>query len=82
MSYHRKQEEKRRLKKTYNQTKHAYGCGVYYDERKNRFIRHSCHNKWTKTHCRRMTRRRLNRQFNCYSGCLYKKFYDYWWKIL
>ena len=82
MSYHRKQEEKHRLKKLYNETKNSYGAGVWYSEEKHRYIRYTCHNEWTKTHCRRITRRRLNSNYNCYSGCLYKKFYDYWWEIL
>ena len=82
MSYRRKQEENHRLKKLYDKTKCSYGAGAYYDERKDRFIRYSCHNKWTKTYCRRITRRRLKNKCDHYSGCLYKKFYDYWWEIL
>ena len=37
MSYRRKQEEKHRLKKLYNETKSWYGTGVYYDEDKETF---------------------------------------------
>ncbi len=82
MSYNRKWEEKRRLKKLYNETKYGYGVGAFYDENKNRIIKYSCHNKWTKEHCRRMIRRRLKNKFGNYSGCIYKKLYDYWWEIL
>ena len=81
MSYYRKQEDSHRLKKLYNETKNSYRAGVYYDEQKGRFIHYSCHNEKTKTRCRRITRRRLKEE-ECCSGCLYKRFYDYWWEIL
>ena len=82
MSYHRKQQDKHKLKHLYNETWHSYGAGAYYDERKNRYIKYSCHNKWTRTHCRRMTRRRLkNVDYSCPNG-YYKKMYDYWWEII
>ena len=82
MSYQRKQEEKRRLKKLYDKSKFLYGMGAYWDEDKNRFIRYSCHNRLTKLYCRRITRKRLKNNYNCYSDCLYKRLYDYWWEIL
>ena len=82
MSYQRKREENRRLKKLYEETKNAYGAGAWYDERKGRYIRYSCHSEWLKTHCRRMTRRRMKNKTGRYSGCAYKKFYDYWWELL
>ena len=82
MSYRRKQEENRRLNKLYNKTKNGYGAGAYYDDRKDRLIRYSCHDKNWKARCRRTTRRRLKKmEFHC-SGCTYKKFYEYWWQIL
>ena len=82
MSYRRKQEENRRLKRLYSKTKCSYGAGAYYDEQKDRFIRYSCHNKWTKVYCRRITRRRLKKEEGFCKGCKYKKLYDYWWEIL
>lgn len=82
MSYHRKQEEKHQLNKLYNKTKNSYGAGAWYDEDKNRIIRYSCHIKRDKILCRRITRKRLKRNSSCYSGCIYKRFYDYWWEIL
>lgn len=82
MSYRRKQEENRRLKRLYNKTKCSYRAGVYYDEQKGRFIHYSCHNEKTKTRCRRITRRRLKEEESFCKGCKYKKLYDYWWEIL
>ena len=82
MSYKRKQEEKRRLKKLYEKTKYGYCAGAWYDERKKRIIRYSCHIKSEKKWCKRLTRRKLNRLSENYSNCAYKKIYDYWWQIL
>lgn len=81
MSYRRKQEEKHRLKKLYNETKNSYGAGVWYSEEKHRYIRYTCHDEWTKTYGRRLVRRRLKNK-DCPFGCYYKRFYDYWWEIL
>lgn len=83
MSYKRAQERNRRLKKLYDKTKNSYGAGVWFSERKNRYIRYSCHNEWLKTHTRRTTRRRIKQNNDFYQkGNLYKKNYDYWWELL
>ena len=82
MSHKRKKEDNRRLHKLYDKTKYAYGAGAWYDEKKDRFIKYSCHDKWTRTHCRRITRRKLNRTFDQYQYNSYRKIYDYWWNII
>lgn len=82
MSYKRKQKEKQKLEKLYKNTKNSYGAGAWYDERKGRYIRYSCHNEWLKTHSRRITRRKMKNETGRYSNCSYKKFYDYWGKLL
>lgn len=81
MSYKRSIETKRRLKRLLLKTKRYYGVGAYFDSRKNRIIRYSCHNEWVKTHSRRITRRKLKLTDDVYNGCSYKKLYDYWWEI-
>lgn len=81
MSHRRKKEDNRRLRKLYDKTKNAYGAGAWYDEKKDRFIKYSCHNKWTRTHCRRITRRKLNKCFDQYQYNDYRKIYDYWWEV-
>ena len=81
MSHRRKEEDKHRLKKLYNKTHSSYGAGAYYDNQKERYIRYSCHNERIKTHCRRITRRRLKREEAKCNNCTYKKMYDYWWEI-
>jgi hypothetical protein len=40
MSYRRKQEEKKRLKKLYAKTRNGYLCGAWYHDDKGRYIRY------------------------------------------
>ena len=40
MSYRRSQEQKRRLHKLYLETKNYYGCGVWFDENKQIYVRY------------------------------------------
>lgn len=83
MSYKRAQERNRRLKKLFEETKYAYGAGAWYSDRKKRYIKYSCHNEWLKTHCRRVTRRRMKQDEDSYQkGNKYKRRYDYWWELL
>lgn len=85
MLHNSARERKRRLKKLYSETEHRYGCGVWYDSEKKRYIRYSLNNKWAKLHCRRCTRRRMNRiiidNVPYGKGNTYKKYYDYQWTI-
>ena len=82
MSYKRKKEDKHRLRKLYNETHTHYGAGAWYNEKKDRYIKYSCHNKWARTRCRRITRRRLkNVDYSCPNG-YFKKVSDYWWEVL
>ena len=80
MSHRRSVEDERRLKKTYEETKNDYGPGVWYDERKGRYIRSNFTDTWLKTHCRRVIRRRLKQDAVFYEKGLYKKYFDYWWE--
>lgn len=83
MSHRRKTEDKRRLKRLYEETKHQYGTGVWYSDKKNRFIRYSCHNAWLKRYCSKITRTRMkNILENSNSKAEYKKIFDYWWILI
>lgn len=82
MSHKRKQEDKHRLKKLYDKTKHSYGCGAWYYEKQDRLIRYSCHNKWLRRYCRKMSRRKMNNQMKLYSKGDYNRLFDYWWWVL
>ena len=81
MSHKRSTEDKRRLKRLYDETKNSYGAGAYFNERKNRYIRYSCHNEWFKTYSRKIVRRKLKNNEDLIHGNSYKKIFDYWWTI-
>lgn len=86
MSYKGATQRNAKLKKLADETYRSYGAGAYFDNTKGRFIRYSVHNAWLKTHCRRMTRRRMKRISNdvypINQKRAYKKYYDYWWELL
>ena len=80
MSWQRSRETKRRYKKLHDNTIHCYGSGVWYNEKKGRYIR--CYQprraKFVKRKCNRAVRR--------YKGALptkgfYRKVSEYWWEI-
>lgn len=81
MSHQRKVRDNHKLKKLYDETKNSYAAGAYFDERKNRIVKYTCHNEWFKTHSRRIVRRRLNNSDILSNGNEYKKMYDYWWTV-
>lgn len=84
MSHQRVQETNRRLCKTYNATKNGYGAGVWYNEKKKRYIRYKCQDKDLKARCRRTTRRRLKDRYfgEILDGGTHKKVFDYWGTLL
>ena len=82
MSYQRKVEDNRRLRKTYEETKHSYGPGVWYNEEKERYDRLNFTSKRLKKHCSRITRRRLKKDTSVGGKSYYKRHFDYWWELL
>jgi len=83
MSHRRKSEDKRRLKRLYEETKFRYGVGVWYSDKKDRFIRYSCHTAWLKKYCSKITRKRMKTIFeNSKSKAEYRKIFDYWHALL
>lgn len=81
MSWAAQREDKRRMKKTYEETKYGYGPGVWYDNDKERYIRLDFTNKWLKHYCRRVTRRRLKNADVSSHRAYEKRFYEYWWSL-
>lgn len=85
MGYHRKREEKRRLKKTYETIgKYYYPGGVWYDENKDRFIRYyrSGHHAQLPKFALRLANRKVRRKKDHnYKYSEYRKEFDYWWWI-
>lgn len=88
MSYFAKIEEKRRLKKLYDETKTRYGAGAWWNEKKSRYIRYYpysvSHNIGIKKFYRKLMRSKLNENVDKEilpqrSG--YKKHFDLWWTL-
>jgi hypothetical protein len=83
MSYKAARERNRRLKKLGKKTENSYGAGAWYNEKKGRYIKYSCHRKSLKEQCRRTTRRRMKNMDDLIArGGYYKKIFDYWWELL
>lgn len=80
------QREIQKLKKTYLATRNAYGAGVWFDKRKNRFVKYSCNSKSLRQSLNRRTRRKMNMSIGEDEGRLpvghYRKMADYWWDLL
>ena len=82
MSYKRKIEDQKRLKKLADDNIH-YISGAYFDEDWGCYRKYrSYHNEWSKTYARRYVRRKLKKADFGEKGNSYKKIYDYWWSIL
>lgn len=92
MGYKRKEEDKKRLKKIFEQTgttRWYSPSGVYYNERKSRYIRYyissSSHAResYTKFYkrCSNKKVRRYSYQSMGSAPSFYKRIYDYRWEV-
>ena len=81
--HYRTMMAKRRLKKLYEETKHIYGVGAYYDTRKKRIIKDSVNSASERTACNRRFRRRWKsgRYDTVANGGAYRKHEEYWWSV-
>lgn len=82
MSYKRQADEKRRLRKTYDATRHSCIGGVYYDKRKKRYVRYSPTRNGRGKYYRTAGNRKVRRTANAVNHGGYRKIYDYRWKII
>lgn len=83
MSYQRKFENRKRLKKTYCSTKTKCSGGVYYDARKGRYVRYYLYKRGNCRHIyKRLSNKRVRKSTYINNGAGYKRIYDYWWEIL
>lgn len=70
---------RRKLQRLYEETKHAYGAGAYFDTDKGRILKYTCNSKELRqSHNRRFRRKHID----VASGGAYKKHSDYWWDLL
>lgn len=81
MSYRRSIEDKRRLEKLHNETRNSYFAGAWYNEKKGRYVKYTCHDEWFKTYSRRIVRRKLKNNEDLIHGNSYKKIFDYKWTV-
>ena len=82
MSYHRSKERNRRLRKLYEETKHSYGAGAWYNERKRRYIKYTCGSQNIKKCLKKLSRKRARDFKGDMQNSDYKKTFDYWWNVL
>ena len=85
MGWKRSTETKRRYQKLYEETKHHYASGVWYDDSKGRFIRFQMSRKGRGNHVA-YVKRKCNRAVRRYKGDLtskglHRKVSEYWWEI-
>ena len=78
MSYQRKQEDQRRLKKLSKKFGEYFPSGTYYDEAKGRYIRFYRGRNYT---VEKRIARRQNRRFVKRNGYYNKNHYDLWWIV-
>lgn len=83
--YFRKKTELKRLKKLYDETKHSFGRGAWYDEAKGRIVEYSfsdCNNK--SSYAKRTSNRKVRHSDNtvCYNRGKYRRLYDYWHEMV
>lgn len=82
MSYKSCLKRKNKILKLYLKTKNKYGSGVYYDRKKNRYIKYSISDTNRKTKIiRRAAHKKTRRTKNLINGSYHKKIYDYYWTI-
>lgn len=82
MSYRRSQQESKRIKKLYTQTKNKYGRGVYYDKIKERHVRYYISKRGRGKWLRRQSNKKVRKSSRLPNFCAYRRKYDYWWTIL
>lgn len=82
MAYKQAQNRKKRLLKTYNETKYNYGSGVYYDKSSGRYIKYTASNTpgYAKS-LRRLSNKKVRKNLNIGNFANYKKVYDYKWEL-
>lgn len=82
MGYKRSKEDKRRLKKLHFETKNRYAAGVWYDDRKQRYIKYSRSDFPGAGFFHKLSNKKVRRDGNVVSGGSYKKVFDYKYHIL
>jgi hypothetical protein len=82
MAYQQARNRRKKLEKTYEATKNSYGSGVWFDERKNRYIKCTASNTpgYAKL-LRRISNKKVRKAAEIGNYSAYRKCFDYWWEL-
>jgi hypothetical protein len=82
MAYKQAKNRRKRLVKTYEETKHKYGSGIWYDEDRGRYIRCTASNTpgYAKI-LRRICNKKVRKSADVGNFGVYRKSYDYKWTL-
>lgn len=82
MAYKQAKNRRKRLVKTYEETKHSYGSGVWYDEDRGRYIKYTASNTpgYAKQ-LRRIGNKKVRKAAEVGTHGSYRKNYDYKWVL-
>lgn len=81
MGHRRTKQERKKLRRLYDETKHSYGAGVWYDEQKHRFIRYSMGSGGRSTFLKKQSNKRVRRAEDVGNHCGYRRHFDYNWEL-
>lgn len=80
MGYFRVVEQRKHDKRIYKQTKNSCCAGVYYDDKKERYVRFSQNrNPGLTKMLRRKSNKKIRQSEDVWNYNKYRRLYDYWW---
>lgn len=82
MAYKQARNRRKKLIKTYNETRTRYGGGVWFDDDKNRYVKCNASNTpgYTKL-LKRISNKKVRKISDLGNYSAYRKSYDYKWEI-
>jgi hypothetical protein len=82
MAYKQAENRRKKLAKTYEETKNSYGSGVWFDEVKNRYIKYTASNTpgYTKL-LKRISNKKVRKTEDIGNFNIYRRSYDYKWEL-
>ena len=82
MAYKQAENRRKKLVRTYNETKNHYGSGVWFDEDRNRYIKCSASNtSGYAKQLRRISNKKVRKSSDVGNHAVYRKAYDYKWEL-
>ena len=81
MGHRRARQDRKKLRRLYDETKNQYGAGVWYDEQKHRFIRYSTGSGGRAAFLKKQSNKRVRRKADVGSHNAYRRHFDYRWEL-